>query len=118
MTRYGYARVSTKDQKLDRQIEALVNAGVSYGHIYKDKVTGAKDGDRTQQKRLFKKMKAGDDSGSRVLGAPNQIDQAIAELRPYVPKSRREANLFETAGRPRYRLRPIRSRYPRLYSRA
>ena len=39
MTRYGYARVSTKDQKLDRQIEALVNAGVPYGHIYKDKVT-------------------------------------------------------------------------------
>ena len=60
MTRYGYARVSTKDQKLDRQIEALVNAGVPYGHIYKDKVTGAKDGDRTQQKRLFKKMKAVD----------------------------------------------------------
>lgn len=61
MTRYGYARVSTKDQKLDRQIEALVNAGVPYGHIYKDKVTGAKDGDRTQQRRLFKKMKAGDE---------------------------------------------------------
>lgn len=39
MTRYGYARVSTKDQRLDRQIEALVNAGVAYGHIYKDKVT-------------------------------------------------------------------------------
>ena len=49
MTRYGYARVSTKDQRLDRQIEALVNAGVAYGHIYKDKVTGAQDGDRTQQ---------------------------------------------------------------------
>lgn len=61
MTRYGYARVSTKDQKLDRQIEALVNAGVPYGHIYKDKVTGAQDGDRTQQKRLFKKMKRGDE---------------------------------------------------------
>lgn len=55
MTRYGYARVSTKDQKLDRQIEALVNAGVPYGHIYKDKETGAREGDRTQQKKLFKK---------------------------------------------------------------
>ena len=61
MTRYGYARVSTKDQKLDRQIEALVNAGVPYGHIYKDKETGAREGDRTQQKKLFKKMKRGDE---------------------------------------------------------
>lgn len=41
MTRYGYARVSTKDQKLDRQIEALVNAGIAYERIYKDKETAA-----------------------------------------------------------------------------
>lgn len=61
MTKYGYARVSTTGQKLDRQIEALVNAGVAYERIYKDKVTGAKDGDRKQQKKLFKKMRAGDE---------------------------------------------------------
>ena len=61
MTRYGYARVSTKDQKLDRQIEALVNAGVAYERIFKDKETGAREGDRTQQKKLFKKMKRGDE---------------------------------------------------------
>lgn len=61
MTRYGYARVSTKDQKLDRQIEALVNAGVPYERIFKDKETGAREGDRMQQKKLFKKMKRGDE---------------------------------------------------------
>lgn len=61
MTRYGYARVSTKDQKLDRQIEALVNAGIAYERIYKDKETGAREGDRAQQKKLFKKMKRGDE---------------------------------------------------------
>ena len=61
MTRYGYARVSTKDQKLDRQIEALVNAGIAYERIYKDQETGAREGDRTQQKKLFKKMKRGDE---------------------------------------------------------
>lgn len=61
MTRYGYARVSTKDQKLDRQIEALINAGVAYERIFKDKETGAREGDRTQQKKLFKKMKRGDE---------------------------------------------------------
>lgn len=61
MTRYGYARVSTTDQNLSRQIEALVNAGVPYERIYKDKVTGAKDGNREQQKKLFKKMRSGDE---------------------------------------------------------
>lgn len=61
MTRYGYARVSTKDQKLDRQIEALLNAGIAYERIYKDKETGAREGNRAQQKKLFKKMKRGDE---------------------------------------------------------
>lgn len=61
MTRYGYARVSTKDQKLDRQIEALLNAGIAYERIYKDKEIGAREGNRAQQKKLFKKMKRGDE---------------------------------------------------------
>ena len=61
MTRYGYARASTKDQKLDRQIEALLNAGIAYERIYKDKDTGAREGNRAQQKKLFKKMKRGDE---------------------------------------------------------
>lgn len=61
MAKFGYARVSSTDQNLDRQIEALVNAGVAYERIFKDKVTGAKDGDRRQQKKLFKKLKAGDE---------------------------------------------------------
>lgn len=61
MTRYGYARVSKRDQKLDRQIEALLNAGIAYERIYKDKETGAREGNRAQQKKLFKKMKRGDE---------------------------------------------------------
>ncbi len=58
MTRYGYARVSTKDQKLDRQIEALVNAGIAYERIYKDKETGAREGDRAQQKKVVQENEA------------------------------------------------------------
>ena len=46
MTRYGYARVSSTDQNLSRQIEALVDAGVAYERIFKDKATGARDGER------------------------------------------------------------------------
>lgn len=37
---YGYARVSSKDQNLDRQIDALMAAGVEERCIYKDKASG------------------------------------------------------------------------------
>ena len=36
----GYARVSTEDQNLDRQIEALTQVGVDRDHIFTDKVSG------------------------------------------------------------------------------
>ena len=56
---YGYARVSTKDQNLDRQIDALVDFGVSEKMIFKDKASG-KDFNRPAYKRLIRKLKPGD----------------------------------------------------------
>ncbi|MDF3414421.1 recombinase family protein [Sulfitobacter sp. M57] len=38
----GYARVSSRSQSLDIQIEALSNAGVSREHLYLDKTSGRK----------------------------------------------------------------------------
>lgn len=38
MATYGYARVSSKDQNLDRQIDALMAAGVE--KVYQDKASG------------------------------------------------------------------------------
>ena len=38
----GYARVSTEDQNLDLQVDALLKAGCSKNNIYNDKVSGAK----------------------------------------------------------------------------
>lgn len=43
---YGYARVSSKDQKLDRQIDALKNYGINERDIITDKQSG-KDFNRT-----------------------------------------------------------------------
>ncbi len=37
----GYARVSTAKQDLDRQVEALLAAGITREHIYLDKKSGA-----------------------------------------------------------------------------
>lgn len=37
---YGYARVSSRDQNLDRQLIALEQAGVDRSAIYTDKFSG------------------------------------------------------------------------------
>lgn len=55
---YGYARVSTISQKLDRQLDELLKLGLSKTHIYTDKESG-KDFERKNYKKLIKKMKRG-----------------------------------------------------------
>ncbi len=41
MTKYGYARVSTRDQSLDLQNDALLAAGVAAENIYTDRISGS-----------------------------------------------------------------------------
>ena len=59
MSVYGYIRVSSKDQKEDRQQMALKEVGVDLQNIYVDKQSG-KDFNRPQYKKLLKKIKPGD----------------------------------------------------------
>ena len=56
---YGYARVSTNEQNLDRQLIALRAAGVPDSNIFADKKSG-KDFNRPAWKRLVRKLHAGD----------------------------------------------------------
>lgn len=56
---YGYVRVSTRDQNEDRQIIALLEAGVPEKNIILDKKSG-KDFDRPGYRKLYRRMKAGD----------------------------------------------------------
>lgn len=56
---YGYARVSTKEQYLDRQLAAMREFGVPEALIYQDKLSG-KDFERPAYRRLVKKLKPGD----------------------------------------------------------
>ena len=58
-TVYGYARVSSADQNLDRQLVALREAGVSDENIFADKRSG-RDFNRPAWKRLVRKLRAGD----------------------------------------------------------
>ena len=56
---YGYARVSTINQHLDRQIDELHKIGLLDSQIFIDKESG-KDFNRTNYKKLLKKLKSGD----------------------------------------------------------
>ena len=58
-TMYGYARVSTKEQKEDRQMIALCEKGVDEKYIFLDKQSG-KDFERSMYKRLLRKLKPDD----------------------------------------------------------
>lgn len=55
---YGYMRVSTREQKEDRQRIALMDRGIPPERIYMDKRSGG-DFDRPQYKRLLKKLGRG-----------------------------------------------------------
>ena len=56
---YAYIRVSTKQQKIDRQYEEIKTLDIDDKQIYIDKESG-KDFNRTNYQRLIKKIKKGD----------------------------------------------------------
>jgi Site-specific recombinases, DNA invertase Pin homologs len=53
--KYGYIRVSSKEQNIDRQMTALLQAGISEKQIFIDKVSG-KDFKRGRYRALLRKM--------------------------------------------------------------
>lgn len=56
---YGYARVSTREQKEDRQMIALTEHSVDEKNIFADKQSG-KDFNRPHYRKMLRKLKRGD----------------------------------------------------------
>lgn len=56
---FGYGRVSSQDQNEERQIDALLKAGVDERDIFIDKKSG-KDFDREQYKAMVSRLREGD----------------------------------------------------------
>ncbi len=59
MNTYGYVRVSTKTQNIDRQVSAMRNAGINDKYIYIDKISGVTF-ERPRYKKLLRKLRPND----------------------------------------------------------
>lgn len=70
----GYARVSTTDQKLDAQLDALKAAGCQV--IYQEKLSG-KNTDRPELQRLLQQIRPGE---TMVITALDRLARSAADL--------------------------------------
>ena len=73
---YGYIRVSSKEQNIDRQMAALLKEGLDKKHIFIDKQSG-KNFERPSYKRLLKKLKTDD---ILVIKSIDRLGRNYAEI--------------------------------------
>lgn len=57
--KYGYVRVSSREQNEARQLAAMCNAGLRPEYIFAEKQSG-RDFDRPQYKKLLRRLRRGD----------------------------------------------------------
>lgn len=74
---FGYARVSTEQQNLDRQLDMLKRFGVDV--IYNEKMTGTKK-DRPELNKLLERMTAGDTVVIESLSRLGRSTKDLIEL--------------------------------------
>ena len=73
---FGYARVSTDDQELDLQIDALKKHGIPDDLIFTDKASGAKS-DRPGLQQCLERLQAGD---TLVVWRLDRLGRSLAHL--------------------------------------
>ena len=72
----GYARVSTDDQTLDLQLDALKKAGCSEDKTYKEKISSAKE-HRPELEKALDQLRAGD---TLVVWRLDRLARSLQEL--------------------------------------
>ena len=88
MSEYGYVRVSTKEQKEDRQLDAMARIDVPLRNIYIDKQSG-KDFNRPQFKKLMRKAKEGDVVFIKSIDRLGRNYNDILEQWAYITKEKK-----------------------------
>ncbi len=74
--KYGYMRVSTREQNEDRQLTALLQSGVPRERIFLDKMSG-KDFERPQYQKMLKKL---DGNSVLYIKSIDRLGRNYAEL--------------------------------------
>ena len=87
---YGYIRVSSKDQREDRQVIAMREAGVPEKNIYMDKQSG-KDFERKGYQRMVKKLKPDDTLFVKSIDRLGRNYDEILEQWRIITKEKRAA---------------------------
>lgn len=87
---YGYARVSSRDQNLDRQIDALEEFGVPAGLIFADKASG-KDFERPEYRRMVDSLAEGDEVVIKSIDRLGRNYEEILEEWRVITKERKVA---------------------------
>ena len=85
---YGYARVSTREQNEERQLIALTGFGIAESAIFVDKQSG-KDFERTQYRRLMRKLKDGDTLVIKSIDRLGRNYEEIIKQWRYLTKEKR-----------------------------
>ena len=90
----GYARVSTVDQDLSSQLEALTAAGATL--IYREKVSGVR-ADRPQLAKLMASLQAGD---TVVVAKIDRLGRSTRELLELIDRISKAGASFRSLGDP------------------
>ena len=79
---FGYARVSTKEQNLDGQVDALINVGVNKDYLFKEKASGRVK-DRAVFNEMLGKLRSGDSLIVTDLDRLGRTSKQLIELLNY-----------------------------------
>ena len=86
MSLYGYARVSTDDQDLALQLDALEQAGCAEPHLFTDKISGAKT-ERPGLDACLAKLQSGD---TLLVWRLDRLGRSMAHLVSLVEELRQK----------------------------
>ena len=94
MVTFGYARVSTQDQDLSAQVEALEAAGAT--KIYREKISGVR-ADRPQLAKLMASLQPGD---VVLVAKLDRLGRSTRELLDLIDRIGKAGAVFRSLGDP------------------